>query len=129
MPYAAKRPCAHAGCKSLVGAGQRMCAEHRKQSQREQDQQRGSASERGYNVRWQKARATYLRSHPLCVMCKAEGRLMAARVVDHITPHRGDQELFWDTKNNWQALCTTCHSKHKQRIEKAYGKEGEKRKM
>lgn len=29
-------------------------------------------------------------------------------MVDHITPHKGDRGLFWD-RNNWQALCKTCH--------------------
>jgi 5-methylcytosine-specific restriction endonuclease McrA len=38
-------------------------------------------------------------------------------VVDHIQPHRGDQRLFWD-RRNWQPLCRTCHSGHKQSIEK-----------
>lgn len=33
---------------------------------------------------------------------------MAATVVDHIIPHRGDQKLFWD-RSNWQALCKSCH--------------------
>jgi 5-methylcytosine-specific restriction endonuclease McrA len=27
-----------------------------------------------------------------------------ATIVDHIKPHRGDQNLFWD-QTNWQALC------------------------
>jgi 5-methylcytosine-specific restriction protein A len=31
-------------------------------------------------------------------------------VVDHIIPHRGNRELFWDTEN-WQALCTPCHNR------------------
>ena len=29
-------------------------------------------------------------------------------VVDHIVPHRGDQQLFWN-QSNWQALCKPCH--------------------
>jgi len=78
---------------------------------------RESASSRGYNARWRKARETYLRSHPLCVMCGELGRVVPAIVVDHKVPHRGDTALFWDT-NNWQALCKTCHDAHKQRLEK-----------
>ncbi|OXE36919.1 MAG: HNH endonuclease [Phenylobacterium zucineum] len=83
---------------------------------------RKSASERGYDSRWQKARDTYLKSHPLCVMCHADGELTPAKVVDHVIPHRGDQKLFWDTAN-WQALCKRCHDSDKQRLEKS----GEKR--
>lgn len=89
---------------------------------------RPSARQRGYNTRWDKARKTYLRSHPLCAMCAKDGRVTAANVVDHIIPHRGDQAKFWDTDNNWSALCTTCHSKHKQREERgrvqAIGEDG-----
>ena len=64
---------------------------------------RGSARERGYTTRWEKARKTYLMSHPLCVMCAKDGRTTAATVVDHIIPHKGDQQLFWDT-DNWQTM-------------------------
>ena len=71
---------------------------------------------RGYGYRWQQARERFLRSHPLCVMCKAEGLLTVATIVDHIVPHRGDQERFWD-ETNWQPLCATHHSKDKQREE------------
>ena len=76
---------------------------------------RPSARQRGYSHRWDKARATYLNRHPLCRMCENEGRVTAATVVDHIIPHRGDQALFWDTANNWQPLCYSCHNSVKQR--------------
>lgn len=81
--------------------------------------ERGSSTERGYGSRWRKARAAYLTKHPLCVMCEAQGRVTAATVVDHIVPHRGDSALFWDSANNWQALCAPCHNGHKQRMEKS----------
>lgn len=82
------------------------------------EDKRASASARGYGNRWQKARAGFLRIHPLCRMCQAIGRSTAATVVDHIVPHRGDNALFWD-KTNWQPLCKPCHDRHKQRIEKS----------
>ncbi len=75
-----------------------------------------TAAERGYGHQWRKARASFLRRHPLCVMCQAEGRTVVATVVDHIKPHRGDQRLFWDS-SNWQPLCATHHSRDKQREE------------
>lgn len=35
---------------------------------------------------------------------------MAAVVVDHIIPHRGDFDfLFWESTSNWQPLCKSCH--------------------
>lgn len=84
-----------------------------------------------YNSRWDKARLSFLKSHPLCVMCHRQGRAVAAAVVDHIKPHRlkeaincGKQEeiakaqkLFWD-KANWQPLCKQHHDSTKQREEK-----------
>ena len=42
---------------------------------------------------------------------------MSASVVDHIKPHKGDEGLFWDTKN-LQSLCSICHQSTKQKIEK-----------
>jgi 5-methylcytosine-specific restriction endonuclease McrA len=69
-------------------------------------------------VRWEKARKTYLASHPLCAMCQREGRVTAATVVDHIKPHKGDTKLFWDVANNWQALCKPHHDQDKQREER-----------
>lgn len=75
-----------------------------------------TAAQRGYGYKWQKAREQFLCEHPLCVMCQAQGRVEAATVVDHITPHRGDQSLFWD-RSNWSPLCTRHHSSDKQREE------------
>lgn len=77
-----------------------------------------TTAERGYGSKWQTARATYLKSHPLCVMCKAEGAIELATVVDHIVPHRGDQSLFWNTAN-WQALCKQHHDSDAQRKDNA----------
>lgn len=77
-----------------------------------------TTTERGYGRRWQKVRIGYLLSHPLCKMCEAEGRIAAAEVVDHIKPHGGDMELFWDS-DNWQALCKSHHNSDKQMLEKS----------
>jgi len=71
-----------------------------------------------YNSRWQKARATYLTSHQLCVVCARQGMVTEATVVDHIKPHKGNQALFWDV-DNWQALCKPCHDSWKARLERS----------
>lgn len=70
-----------------------------------------------YNYRWSQARARFLAANPLCIMHKKLEQVVAATVVDHIVPHRGDSKLFWD-KKNWQSLCKKCHDSVKQRIEK-----------
>ena len=78
---------------------------------------RPSAAARGYGGAWRKARAEFLAQHPWCRFCAEVGRQMRATVVDHIVPHRGDAELFWD-RSNWQSLCDTHHSSTKQAQEK-----------
>lgn len=77
-----------------------------------------TSAQRGYGYRWQKARAAFLRSQPLCAMCLSEERITAATVVDHIVPHRGDTELFWN-QANWQSLCKPHHDSDKQALEKS----------
>ena len=107
MPHSPARPCRQPGCPNLCKEGT-YCEIHRKDNTPED--LRGGATQRGYNSRWQKARKAYLRSHPLCKKCLSEGRYTPATVVDHIIPHRGNQQLFWDM-TNWQPLCKACHDK------------------
>lgn len=104
MPRAPKRPCRYPGCPNLCDSGV-YCREHAALSS---DRLRGNAAERGYDSRWRAARKRFLRKHPLCVECMRQGKLTPATVVDHVIPHRGNQDLFWD-ENNWQPLCKGCH--------------------
>jgi 5-methylcytosine-specific restriction endonuclease McrA len=46
------------------------------------------------------------------------GELVPSTVVDHITPHQNNPELFWQEENH-QPLCKHCHDSHKQRFEKS----------
>ena len=109
MPYAAKRPCRSMGCRNLVDDG--YCAEHLDQAPKKIiDRERGTANNRGYNYRWQQERKRFLMFNPLCVQCDADGNVVTATVVDHIIPHRGDQQLFWD-RSNWQSLCKLHHDR------------------
>ena len=102
MPRKPKRPCRHPGCPNLSDGV--YCENHRGQYSRE------SAVARGYDSRWQKARARFLKRNPLCVSCLGVKKLTPATVVDHMLPHRGDRRLFWD-EANWQPLCKACHDK------------------
>ena len=108
MASAAKRPCNHPGCVTLLPYGQSYCELHRKVKQQAADSRRGSSSDRGYTGAWQKARKFYLLAHPLCRMHAQQGLLEPATVVDHVRPHKGNKELFWDS-TNWQPLCKRCH--------------------
>ncbi len=76
-----------------------------------------TTTQRGYGYRWQVARAHFLKTHPICVMCERQGIITAATVVDHIKPHKGNEQLMWDSENNWQALCKSHHDSDKQRID------------
>lgn len=110
MPTAALHPCAFSRCPALVGLGVRYCPTHEKVARVADQQRRGTAAERGYGARWQRARLVFLGANPLCLPCskKSPPQVTAATVVDHIKDHKGDQQLFWDTKN-WQPSCQPCH--------------------
>lgn len=118
MPTRPSRPCTEPGCPVLVQGGR--CPAHLSAVRKKVDAQRGTSTERGYGTRWRKARATYLKRHPLCVLCEAERRITPATVVDHIIPHKGDSALFWDT-GNWQSLCKTHHDSKTAREDGRWG--------
>jgi 5-methylcytosine-specific restriction protein A len=116
MPLAPPISCSTPLCSGRRQAGTAcpVCGRGGKRaSRREYDQHRGSAAERGYDNRWRRARLTFLASHPLCSgphsQCEQAGIVSAATVVDHVVPHRGDEQLFWD-ESNWAALCERCHN-------------------
>ena len=79
--------------------------------------QRYSEYQHLYGRRWRNASKAFKQANPLCVMCEREGRATPAQVTDHIKPHKGDLDLFWNP-DNWQALCKQHHDSHKQSIEK-----------
>lgn len=72
------------------------------------DIRRGTARERGYSTAWDKFSRSFLRAHPLCEYCAAEGKTVPAQVTDHDLPHQGDTDLFW--VNTFTALCARCHN-------------------
>lgn len=71
---------------------------------------RPSASERGYDWDWHLLRTAWLRDHPLCVACGAVGRVTPAALVDHVRPitEGVDDPLRMDP-SNLQSLCRPCH--------------------
>jgi len=108
MPCKPKKPCRQSGCPNLTDNRSGYCNQHQKDYRRQQDINRDTSNERGYTYRWQKARRRFLTQHPLCVVCQSIDQVTAATVVDHIIPHKGNQELFWD-ESNWQPLCKFHH--------------------
>lgn len=71
-----------------------------------------------YDWKWTRCRSLFLKEFPLCRYCERRGRLTPATVVDHVRPHRGDVDLFWNP-DNWQPLCAPCHDSIKQREERS----------
>jgi 5-methylcytosine-specific restriction protein A len=107
MPYSPLKPCRHSGCSELIDPKEKYCAKHKALHH---ENQRPSPSRRGYGKRWQRESKKFLATHPFCVRCQQQGKLVSATVVDHITPHRNRPELLWDW-HNWQPLCKPCHDK------------------
>jgi len=109
MPYSPARYCKEPRCKDKTTDKSGYCELHRQEAQRQADANRPNANARGYGRRWGKASKQYLSFHPLCVICYREGVVAPATLVDHIIPHRGDYNKFWD-RSNWQSLCSRHHS-------------------
>lgn len=59
----------------------------------------------------------HLHIEPLCRICMKSNRITEARVIDHIVPHKGKHELFFNT-DNLQSLCFSCHNSIKQSEER-----------
>ncbi|MFM7523355.1 MAG: HNH endonuclease [Betaproteobacteria bacterium] len=58
---------------------------------------------------WRRVRAALLREFPLCAACGARGRLVAAKVVDHVQPVKSGGARF--DPSNLQPLCVSCHNR------------------
>lgn len=122
MPIKPPHPCAKQGCPALIPNGQRYCEKHGggrastkwwrrypggRGTHREA---RGGATERGYDIKWQRVRAEILSLHPECDECGAR-----ATEVHHIVPMRdGGARYEW---SNLRPLCHKCHM----RIERGMG--------
>lgn len=105
MPSKPFRPCKHTGCIELTRDG--YCPVHKPA----EAARRLSANwHRFYDKPiWKhKLRPQQLIKEPYCRLCAGEGYKVKATTVDHITPHRGDWELFIDA-NNLQSLCKRHH--------------------
>jgi len=100
MPYAPPRCCKYPGCPNTTSHPSRLCKSHRKEGLRQLDRRRGSSTARGYDRKWRNYRIQFFKENPYCVHCLDAGRTRMAEEVDHIVPHGGDQELFWDSDNH-----------------------------
>lgn len=67
-------------------------------------------------AQWQRLRRNQLTLQPLCQISLSLGEIVAADVVDHIRPHKGNIELFYDP-TNLQSLCKHMHDTICQQME------------
>lgn len=69
-------------------------------------------------ARWQKLRWSILvRDLFTCQMCGTLHADTSKLVCDHVVPHGGDPDAFW--QGPFQTLCNTpCHVIHKQKLER-----------
>lgn len=51
-------------------------------------------------------RERHFRNNPLCVRCKAKGKITPAMHLDHVVPLA---KLGADEEDNMQGLCIPCH--------------------
>ena len=100
MPERQFVPCKLPGCPELLKPRRGeppFCPEH----------QRPTAPRRGYNAKWRRTRARFLKQHPWCAHCAIEGRQVPAVVLDHVIPREAlvDRVPDPDADYRLQALC------------------------
>ncbi|MBB5227404.1 HNH endonuclease [Treponema ruminis] len=97
--------CTYPGCNCLVSNGTR-CPKHKAEKKTIFTQRTKSREYHNLyqSARWRKTRREFLRENPFCIKCG-----QPSEIADHIIPHRGNEDLFYD-KNNLQPMCWKCHS-------------------
>ena len=101
MPTRPLGPCKVRTCRGRA-TERGYCATHaREHPAPRQPDTRPSSTQRGYDVKWRRIRAMFLRKYPSCVRCGAE-----ATDVDHII------SLAKGGTNEWVNLQSYCHSCH-----------------
>ena len=101
MPPRPLKPCNHPGCSSLVTVGR--CEIH----QKKQKEKRSLKKRDPFygSTRWRYLRKKFLIVNPICSRCGSK-----ATVVHHVKEIKEGGDPF--DKNNLEALCSSCHSKH-----------------
>jgi 5-methylcytosine-specific restriction protein A len=106
VPYKPPSPCAYPGCPKLTSG--RYCTEHQKQVNSHYNHfQREPETSKRYGAAWRRIRDRYIKEHPLCELCKKEGRLVPAEIVYHVLPL---SEGGTNDTRNLMSLCESHHS-------------------
>lgn len=67
---------------------------------------------------WKRLRVEVLADAQRCATPKC---VQPPTVVDHVRPHRGDQELFFD-RSNLQPMCKRCHDRKTAKFDGGFGR-------
>lgn len=100
--------CAFTGCPIKVDKQGHYCSIHQPVSKARNI--RLGSHYKGYNHKWRRYRARYLRVNPLCNRCGSFGKTSLATVVDHIKPCDNDNDPLFYEPTNHQPLCRDCHA-------------------
>ena len=107
MPRNPKHPCGYPGCPELTD--RQYCPAHQKLvTSRYNRHGRTPEMKKRYNGAWPAIRRRFIAAHPLCEMCRREGRVTAAAEVHHIVPLSAGGT---HDESNLMALCKSCHSR------------------
>jgi 5-methylcytosine-specific restriction enzyme A len=137
MPSLPKRPCNSPGCRALCDAGA-YCLEHKRKTQRQHDERRGTSAERGYDADHRRLRVhCFIRDEWRCVDCGWEPNIVADFRQFELGPppveqvlaelrerfSQGERHLHADHQipiaarpdlrlslNNLRTRCNGCHS-------------------
>ncbi len=119
MPVAAPRVCGKCGQAHKF----KSCPHCYPKERAEAESRRPNAYRRMYGPEWQSLRKLVaLRDGYQCRQC---GRLCYRKGdmhIDHIVPHKGNPDLFWDL-DNLQVLCASCHSTKTAKEDGGYGRQ------
>ena len=109
MPRSPARGCAYCMCSKRAVQGEQYCEEHLKLVTKQYDSfTRSPDHHRKYGRAWKRIRDRYVRSHPVCERCLAEGRITPVEEVHHIVPvSKGGLHV----DSNLMSLCQSCHTK------------------
>jgi 5-methylcytosine-specific restriction protein A len=137
MPSLPKRPYNSPGCKALCD-GQRYCQKHRRQAWRQQDKQRGTSTDRGYDADHRRLRVLcFIRDEWRCADCGWEPNIVldfrqfdlgippTVKVLQELRErfHQGEKHLHADHQvpieerpdlrldlDNLRTRCNSCHN-------------------
>lgn len=117
MPTSPPLPCRFAGCPRRARRGARYCDLHaRGERGGRKPDERPSASARGYDRKWQRVRAAFLKAHPECSVGGCGER---ATEVDHVVPLSEGGTHQW---SNLEAYCKSHHSQKTAYMDGSFGR-------